>query len=247
MNGSPCGGLEVAAGSLASALIAQAGGAMRVELCGGLADGGLTPSLGSIAIARERLTIALHVLIRPRSGDFVFDADDIETMCRDIRACRQLGCNGVVIGALTAQGDVDERVCRRLIEEAGDLSVTFHRAFDVAADPPHALERIIALGCHRVLTSGAAARAIDGRERIAAAVTQAAGRIVIMPGAGIEAGHLLALRKATGAHEFHASASRSASVHHHANPVAGLDDTRQQTDKATVQRLVTILHTEFAG
>ena len=126
--------LEISANSLASALAAQAGGADRVELCENLGEGGTTPSYGAIAVARERLRIPLYVLIRPRAGDFLYSEDERAAMRADVEACVRLGCDGVVIGALDADGEIDAQVCGELIAAAGPLGVTFHRAFDAAAD-----------------------------------------------------------------------------------------------------------------
>ena len=200
--------LEVAANSVASALAAQEAGAGRIELCASLGEGGLTPSYATIALARERVTIPLYVLIRPRTGDFLYGEIELETMRRDVDACVRLGCDGVVIGALDADGNVALSAYRELIDAAGSLGVTFHRAFDLARDPRQALEDAIALGCERILTSGQRATATEGAALIRALIQQAAGRIVVMPGAGIDAGNIAALRDATGAHEFHASAKR---------------------------------------
>jgi copper homeostasis protein len=232
--------LEVAADSLASALAAQEGGAMRVELCGGLADGGLTPSFGSIALARERLHIPLYVLIRPRGGDFLYDDDEVAAMRRDIAQCVQLGCDGVAIGALDADGNVDMPRCRTLVDAAGALGVTFHRAVDLSREPRQALEDIIELGCERVLTSGARERAIDGAALIADLVRQAGERLVVMPGAGIDETNLPALRERTGAREFHASArSVHPSAMRHRNPqIHGLGGDHLQSDAARIRRLV---------
>ncbi|HVX05825.1 MAG TPA: copper homeostasis protein CutC [Rhodanobacteraceae bacterium] len=198
--------LEVAANSPASALAAEAGGAARVELCSALELGGLTPSYAAIAMAVARLHIPVHVLVRPRAGDFVFDDAECELMRDDIGICESLGCAGVVIGALTADGDVDVPRCRRLMDAARGMSVTFHRAFDFARDPERALEAVIALGCGRVLTSGQAADALTGTPLIRKLVEQARGRITIMPGGGIDAYNIAAIAQATGAREFHASA-----------------------------------------
>ncbi|WCE04190.1 copper homeostasis protein CutC [Pseudoxanthomonas sp. JBR18] len=198
--------LEIAAGSLESALVAQRGGADRVELCENLGEGGCTPSYGTVALARERLRIPLYVLIRPRGGDFVYSPAEWEVMARDVASCRQLGCDGVVLGALDAAGQVDVAGCAGLIAEAGTMGVTFHRAFDCVADPAVALEQIIGLGCERVLTSGAASAAPLGADAIARAVRQAGGRLSVMPGAGITADNVAELARQTGAREFHASA-----------------------------------------
>lgn len=198
--------LEVAANSVASALAAEAGGAARVELCSALEMGGLTPSHAAIAIALERLRIPLHVLIRPRAGDFVFNDLECEVMRRDIETCRALGCAGVAIGVLTADGDVDAACCRALMDAAHGMSVTFHRAFDFARSPEDALEAIIALGCGRLLTSGQAPDALTGAPRLRKLIELARGRITIMPGGGIDARNIAAIAQSTGARELHASA-----------------------------------------
>ncbi len=240
---SAAGGLEVAADSVASALAAQQGGAMRVELCGGLDGGGLTPSWGTLAVVRERLRIPLYVLIRPRVGDFVFSEAEVEVMRRDVEQCVRLGCDGVVLGALDRDGEVDDATMRALIEAAGTLGVTFHRAFDLSADPARALEQVIALGCERVLTSGARETAEQGAELIAALVRQAAERLSVMPGSGVSENNLGALRLRTGAHEFHGSArgpvaSRARVRHPHIDSLGG---DYQQTDVERVRRMVALL------
>ncbi|MCC8537555.1 copper homeostasis protein CutC [Xanthomonas axonopodis pv. poinsettiicola] len=236
-------GLEVAADSVASAVAAQDGGAMRVELCGGLDGGGLTPSFGTLAVVRARLRIPLYVLIRPRVGDFVFSADEVEAMRRDVQQCVALGCDGVVLGALDRHGQVDMETMRVLIEAAGPLGVTFHRAIDVSAEPARALEDAIALGCERVLTSGARASAPEGIDTIAALVRQAGGRIGVMPGAGLSEHNIRTVRQHTGAHEFHASArgmiaAQVPSPHPYIRDLGG---DYQRTDIVRVQRMVDAL------
>lgn len=235
--------LEVAADSIGSALAAQAGGAMRVELCGGLDGGGLTPSFGTLAVLRDRLTIPLYVLIRPRVGDFVFDEAEVEAMRRDVEQCVRLGCDGVVLGALDPAGEVDMATMRVLIAAAGPLGVTFHRAIDVSADPRRALEDAIALGCERVLTSGARETAEEGAELIAALVRQAGTRLSVMPGSGVSDANLARLRALTGAREFHGSArgplaSRALTTHPHVRSLGG---DRMQTDVERVRRMVALL------
>jgi copper homeostasis protein len=200
--------LEIAANSVASAQAAQEGGAGRVELCTALELGGLTPSSAQIAMAREKLSIPLYVLIRPRAGDFLYSDLECETMLRDIEACAKAGCDGVVFGVLAADGHVDMSRCRSLIAAAGDMGVTFHRAFDLTRDPLSALEDLIVLGCERVLTSGAQASAIEGAPLIRQLVHLSAGRIVVMPGAGVDAGNIGQLSAITRASEFHASAKQ---------------------------------------
>jgi copper homeostasis protein len=198
--------LEVAANSLASAFAAQAGGAGRIELCTGLELGGLTPSHGQIALVRERVDLPLYVLIRPRAGDFLYSDAELETMRRDIESCASLGCDGVVLGVLDADGRVDTPRCRELIRAAGRMGVTFHRAFDMTGDLSRSLEDVIAVGAERVLTSGGARSAIEATHTLRSLVQQARERIVVMPGAGIRADNIVELANATGAHEFHASA-----------------------------------------
>lgn len=230
--------LEIAAGSLASALAAQEGGADRVELCENLAEGGCTPSHGTLAAARDRLRIPLYVLIRPRGGDFVYDEAEREVMLRDVEHCVGLGCDGVVIGALDPRGEVDVATCAALRAAAGPLATTFHRAIDVAPDPLRALEAAITLGCGRVLTSGGQAGAPEGAAGIAALAARAAGRITVMAGAGIDAGNVAALLRQAGVTEVHASAR---TWRHPGNlqrsGLAGLDAAWQQTDPARVRAL----------
>lgn len=231
--------LEIAANSLASALAAQAGGADRIELCENLGEGGTTPSHGTLSMARDRLRIPIYALIRPRGGDFLYDEAELETMRRDIEHCVRLGCDGVVIGALDAGGNVDVAACRELIAAASGLGVTFHRAFDASRDRTRALQDIIALGCERVLTSGAANDALSGAAGIAAAVRDGAGRIRVMAGAGVTAENIREIARLSGAHEFHASARslrRSAMRHRHAG-LSGLEPERMQTDAEVVRAL----------
>ena len=231
--------LEIAANSLASALAAQAGGADRIELCENLTEGGTTPSFGTIALAREQLAIKLYVLVRPRGGDFVYDDAEREAMRRDVATCRQLGCDGVVLGALDVDGNVDIDTCRALVAEAGAMGVTFHRAFDAARDAAAALEHIVALRCERVLTSGGQPAALAGAEAIARYVRQAAGRIRVMAGAGINAGVVPELLQRGHVQEIHASARRlrQSPVTHRAGLLPGLEPDFMATDADEVRAL----------
>ncbi len=197
--------LEVCAGDLASAQAAAQGGAHRIELCSALELDGLTPSPALIEAARRIEGLRLHILIRPREGDFVYSEAETNTMLRDIRLARQLGADGVVIGALTPEGDIDLPSCRRLIEAAQGLPVTFHRAFDRARHPLQALEDIIALGCTRLLTSGQASTAEAGIPLLRQLVLQARGRLIVMPGAGVTPANARLILDATGATEIHGS------------------------------------------
>lgn len=231
--------LEIASNSVASALAAQRGGADRIELFDNLAEGGTTPSFGSIALAREQLQIPLFVLIRPRPGDFHYDGLERELMLRDIQQCRALGCDGVVIGALDADGNVDVPLCRELVQAAGLMQVTFHRAFDAARDLSAALEDVISLGCQRVLSSGGQASAEAGAGELAALVKQAAGRVSVMAGAGITPGNIAAVAQTTGCIELHASAKgpRRSDMQFHNPALVGLSPDWVATDADEVAAL----------
>ena len=202
---------EICCGSLQSALNAQEAGAHRVELCSALSLGGLTPSYGFIELARKRLNIDVNVLIRPRQGDFLYDSDEVAVMIRDIIACAQMGVNGVVIGALDPFGNVDVDVCRAMVAVAKHhgMSVTFHRAIDRACNIMAALEDVISLGADRVLSSGGKATSYEGMETLAAMNQAAAGRIIIMPGGGVNAGNINEILTTTGAREIHFSGSET--------------------------------------
>ncbi|MGI4824017.1 MAG: copper homeostasis protein CutC [Janthinobacterium lividum] len=201
--------LEICAASLASALAAQAGGAHRIELCQNLEQGGTTPSYGLIKEVMAQLRIPVFVLIRPRPGGFVYSPGELAIMRADIELCRSLGCAGVVLGVLDAAGRVDVAQCQALAALAQPMEVTFHRAFDACADQFQALEEVVTIGCQRILTSGGQPSATAGRDRLAALVAQAAGRVRIMPGAGITAANLQNLVAHIGAQDFHASAKRT--------------------------------------
>jgi copper homeostasis protein len=194
--------LEICAGSVTSCLAAQEGGAGRVEFCDNLLEGGTTPSYGAIASARDKLRIQLNVIIRPRGGDFLYSDVEFEVMERDIVACNKLGVDGVVIGLLTADGDIDITRTQRLVELAAPMPVTFHRAFDVARDPFKALEDIIATGCNRILTSGQEASAPEGAALIGKLQEAAGERLVIMPGAGVRLNNIAQLVAETGCIEY---------------------------------------------
>ncbi|MCR5886616.1 copper homeostasis protein CutC [Hymenobacter sp. J193] len=229
--------LEICAGSVQSAVAAQAGGAHRIELCQNLAQGGTTPSYGLIRRVRELVDIPVFVLIRPRPGNFCYSPDELAIMAADIAQCRQLGCDGVVLGVLDAAGRVDQTRCRELLEVAGPLPVTFHRAFDACPDQAQALEDVVSLGCQRILTSGGQATAEAGQAQLAALVAQAAGRITVMPGAGIRPDNIRALAARTGATEFHASATGPAALSHGPTPTP-FDVSLPETDAAIVAQLL---------
>lgn len=200
--------LEVCCGDLQSVRAAIEGGAHRVELCEALELDGLTPSEAMMESAIG-MGIPVQVLIRVREGDFVYNKDEICKMRNDIRLARKLGAAGVVIGALMPDGSIDEEATRCMMDEAEGLSVTFHRAFDVCRKPEEALEKIISLGCHRLLTSGQAPTAEQGIPMLKKLVEQADGRIIIMPGAGVNPQNASRILEETGALEIHGSLRRN--------------------------------------
>ena len=237
--------LEICAGSVESAIAARDGGAKRIELCAALEVGGVTPSAGVIAEARKVVGIILNVIIRPRGGDFLYNEYEVACMEEDIRTCKQLGVDGIVIGALTAEGDIDTDVCRRLISAAEGMSITFHRAFDMCRNAKKALEELIALGCHRVLTSGQAPTAVAGITMLKELNEQAAGRIIIMPGCGVNSTNAGQIIKETGATEIHASARKnvgSGMIFRHSGVSMGNPDcdeyARKETDVEEVRKIV---------
>jgi copper homeostasis protein len=200
--------LEISCFNLPSALIAQAAGAGRIELCASPSEGGTTPSFGAIKLAREKLHIPLYPILRSRGGDFLASDEEFDLMRNDLTLCRQLNCDGVVAGLLLPDGRVDKTRMSRLVAEAYPLGVTFHRAFDQAINPFAALEDIIACGCERLLSSGQHHTAVEGAALLNALIREAAGRIEIMPGSGVRAANIGELAEKTGAEEFHSSARR---------------------------------------
>lgn len=198
---------EVCANSVESCLAAQAGGADRVELCAGIPEGGTTPSYGDIATARKLLThTRLHVIIRPRGGDFLYTPLEQRIMLKDIENAHRLGADGVVFGCLTPEGDIDIALMKQLLEAAQGMSVTFHRAFDVCRQPKQALETLIQLGCHRILTSGAQPTAEQGIPLLKELQAQADGRIILLAGCGVNENNIARIASETGIREFHFSA-----------------------------------------
>lgn len=179
--------VEVCAFSLESCLAAEKGGANRIELCGSMYEGGITPSAGLIRIAKQRVSIEIHAMIRPRGGDFCYSDDEIYVMQADIRMAKELGCEGIIIGILQPNGRVNIAQTKALVALAKPMQVTFHRAIDMTSDCEEALEDIIETGCNRVLTSGQKNTAMAGIENIKNLVEQANGRIEIMAGSGVNA------------------------------------------------------------
>jgi copper homeostasis protein len=211
--------LEICVESVSGAVAAQEGGAHRVELCANLLEGGTTPSLGSILEARSRLRIKMQVMIRPRGSDFCYSETEYEIMKRDVGAARQAGADGVVIGLLKPDGTVDEERTRELVRLARPMSVTFHRAFDMARDPHEALESLIAIGIERILTSGQESSVLEGLDLISDLVRKAGDRIIIMPGGGITERNFSRIAAQSGARELHVAVlSEIESPMHYRNP-----------------------------
>lgn len=197
--------LEICVGSVQSSLAAEEGGAKRVELCDNLWEGGTTPSIGSIELARENITIDLNVLVRPRGGDFCYSDLEFDIICSDVLQCKAFGANGVVVGFLLPNGDIDLEKMKKVMELANPMSVTFHRAFDVVRNPETSLKQLIELGVDRILTSGQKNTAYEGRQFINKLVKQARDRIIIMPGSGVNPDNIEDLVRDTGAVEFHST------------------------------------------
>ena len=212
---------EICAGGVESCIAAENAGANRVELCSALSEGGITPSFSVVEYCVKNLTIELNVIIRPRGGDFVYTSSEIEIMRRDIEVFKSIGVNGVVVGCLNNDGSVDVDAMRILMEAANGLSVTFHRAFDICANPFDSLETIISLGCDRILTSGHATTAYEGRDMLKQLNEKSSGRIIIMPGCGVDITNVSEIVDYTKVNEIHFSASvvRSSLFLHPANGV----------------------------
>ena len=197
--------IEIATADYTTTKSAVEGGADRVELCANLDQGGTTPSYGTLLQCRESFNVELYAIIRPRSGDFYYTDEEFTIMQTEVKLCKELGCDGVVIGLLYPDGSIDLKRTARLIELAYPMEVTFHRAFDRCNDPFNALEQLIKAGCQRLLTSGQQPTASEGANLIGHLVEKAAGRIIIMPGSGVRKENIKDLALRTGAVEFHSS------------------------------------------
>jgi len=198
--------IEIAVFSLESAIAAYNAGAHRIELCSAPAEGGLTPSAATMRLARKYVKIPVHVMIRPREGDFCYSDKEFEGMLLDIAAAKMAGMEGIVSGILHPDGTVDEKRTAILVDAAAPMNVTFHRAFDMTRNLEEALEVIIYAGCHRILTSGGLQTAPQGIGKLAALVKKAGARISIMPGSGVNASNIQQIAEVSGAREIHLSA-----------------------------------------
>jgi copper homeostasis protein len=240
--------VEVCVDSVASAVAAERGGGARIELCSGLIEGGVTPSAGLIETARAAVSIPLHVMIRPRGGDFYYDSADLDTMRRDIALAKQLGANGVVFGILEVNGNINVARTRELVELARPLEATFHRAFDMTADLFRALEDVCECGVSRILTSGGEQTSLQGSEVITQLVKRGRRRIIVMPGSGIKPENARELVERTGAREIHVGLrSTLPSPMQHSNPrvamgsIPGREYRRFQVLEESVRTLCTEL------
>lgn len=210
---------EVCAFNLQSCLVAQKAGVHRVELCANPTEGGTTPSYGTLRRARERLSLKLYPIVRPRAGNYYYDDDEVSIIREDIRVCRELGCDGISIGAQHRDGRIDKELMKRFVEWAGPLGVTCNRAFDATPDMFQALEDLIEVGCERVLTSGQARGAPEAGEVLGKLVRAAGDRLIVMPGAGIRASNIGQLLKESGAREYHGSVRKpTVNPMSHVNP-----------------------------
>lgn len=233
--------LEVIAFDLASCPLAEKHGANRIELCANPHEGGTTPSHGIIAAARELTSIQLFPIIRPRGGDFRYSRGELQAMIVDVEVCRQLGCDGVVIGMLLEDGRVDIAGCAELIRHASPMEVTFHRAFDRVSDPLRSLEDVIDLGCSRILTSGLRPNVDLGKAMLRTLVESAGDRVAIMPGSGVRSTNVAELARFTGARAFHSSArSTRASSMDYTNPAMNerLDSVTIDPDEVSELRRI---------
>lgn len=240
--------VEISVESVEAALAAEAGGAQRLELCSALREGGVTPSLGLLRTTRARTSLSLQVLIRPRSGDFLYTDEEFAVMRDDIALAAREGADGVVFGLLTVAGDVDVERTRVLTTLARPMQVTFHRAIDMTRNLDSALPDVIRCGCDRVLTSGGAPTALLGRAQLRSFVQAAGDQITILAGGGVRPSNVAELAQATGINEFHASLRRTEAspmrhLRHgvHLGQAEGIEYARTIVDPADVRALVEAL------
>jgi copper homeostasis protein len=241
--------LEICVDNVESAIDAQNAGANRVELCNNLSEGGTTPGIGTIISARKNLDIALHVIIRPRGGDFLYSDLEYDIMRREIESCGESGVDGIVLGLLDSGGGIDIERTARLIEIAHPMKATFHRAFDMCNDPFIGLEDVISTGADRLLTSGQKNKAEDGVGIINKLIKHAGNRIIIMPGSGINESNIAAIAGVTGAEEFHLTARKvidsGMTFRNHSVSMGGYpgipEFSRQIADPDMIKRIIRIL------
>lgn len=241
--------IEICTDSIQSVIEAQKGGANRVELCESICEGGTTPSLGLMTLAKQLVDIDVFALIRPRGGNFVYNPYEVQIMIEDIKAAVKIGIDGIVIGCLTSDDEVDIPACKQLISAANNLPITFHRAFDVCKNPIVALQQLKELGVRRILTSGQQNKAIDGLDLLTELNAKALPEIKIMVGSGVDETNILSIAKHTGIKSFHASLRvehKETSIHKNTkvlfNCTKDIDEyNRKITDHKRVEYLIKIL------
>lgn len=239
--------IEICANSFASAKAAQDAGAHRIELCTELSIGGLTPSLGLIEKVISELNIPVHVLIRPRSGDFTYSKEEFDIMLRDVDFCKKIGCAGVVSGALTYKNEIDLEKTKQLINASKDIEFTFHRAFDWVENPLKELQNLIDLKVNRLLSSGQKSTAIEGISLLKELKNYSKGKIEIMPGSGVNIENALQFKQACFT-SIHLSATTkkqvlsqkpNVSMHSEAFFEEGIVVT---SNKETIQKIIQLLN-----
>lgn len=236
--------LEICVNSIQSAYNAKAGGATRIELCQALEQGGTTPSYSTIEYCTKELQLRTYVLIRPRTGNFIYNALEFDNIRREVMLCRQLGATGVVVGFLDSNLDVDIAKTKEIVNLAEGMEVTFHRAFDICNRPLQNLEKVIECGCTRILTSGCKATAHQGMDMLKNLVAQANGRIKIMAGSGINAGNAIEIINTTGVNEVHASCKHVVGKWNDSDVKQYLDPSNaiySETDSNEVKRLYSLI------
>jgi len=235
--------LEICVFNIATAIAAEAAGANRLELCENYTNGGTTPSYGYLKTIREKISIPVFPMIRPRGGDYFHTADEIDIIRKDILLVKELGFEGVVIGLLNQDGSIDKENTARLVELAYPLEVTFHRAFDRCIEPIQALETIVACGCTRLLTSGQQPKVTDGIDVVKSLVDVASDRIIIMPGSGLNSKNVASIIAATGVHEVHTSARiRIPSTSTYKNEKIAEDYDQDFVDTNEIKAILSIIH-----
>ncbi len=233
---------EVCAFNIQSAIIAEKAGAARVELCDNPIEGGTTPSYGCLLQTRKKIAIPLYPLIRPRAGNYFYDEEEWKIIKEDIKLCKEIGCDGISIGVQNLDGTIDSSRLKQIVEWAYPMGVTCNRVFDTCPDPFESLEAIINAGCERVLTSGQKTAAPEAASLLHKLVIKAGTRIIIMPGAGINSNNIAALKKQTGAKEFHGSAKKIMK-----NPMTFLNDQVSDygriflADEAEIRKIIGLL------
>ena len=235
--------LEVIAFDIESCSAAQEAGADRIELCDNPLEGGTTPSYSFIEAARKILHIDLFVMIRPRGGDFLYSEEEFKIMKNEVTICKKLGADGIVFGILTKDGDVDEEKCKEMVALAYPMYCTFHRAFDRVRNATKSMEMLMEIGFERILTSGLHPKAMDGADNISALIKKAEGRIIIMPGSGINSENILEIESRTGAHEFHSSARKVIRQEYYNNPLMNEELAHTTIDRKEVKNIVEKLKT----